>query len=163
MATGTKRKVLEDFPRYEITSNGQIWDLLSKRYMKPFENVMKRRPKPYYLRIALMDRNGKRRKIMVHRLVALAFVENPKKKPFVNHKNGNKHDNNFDNLEWMTNQENCIHASENNLIRKKLSNEQVKQIRNDFADWSNQKIADFFHVSNRLIRMIKKGERRTYV
>lgn len=47
----------------------------------------------------------------IHRLIAINFLPNPLNKEQVNHKNGNKKDNNINNLEWVTPKENMIHSS----------------------------------------------------
>ena len=49
-------------------------------------------------------------------LIATHFIDNPKNLPQVNHKDGNKLNNSMDNLEWVTAQENTIHAYKNGLI-----------------------------------------------
>jgi len=158
---GTKGKSIQGFPNYEITRDGRIWNKKLEIYMKPFENILKHRPNNQpYLRISLS--NGKtRKKFMVHRLVAMAHIPNPENKPFVNHKNGNKQDNRVGNLEWISNRENCIHASKNGLIKKKITDKQVREIRDGFEDWTQKAVANHFGVSRRLIGMIRKGERRT--
>lgn len=75
--------------------------------------------------------NGKRTLLYIHRLVAMYFLENPFKLPEVNHKDGNKSNNNVDNLEWITREDNQKHASENNLIKKGEACSYSKLNKND--------------------------------
>lgn len=67
-----------------------------------------------YYRVALY-KNGIRKYHRVHRLVATAFLPNPENKEQVNHIDGNKLNNNLDNLEWSTRIENIHHAKINGL------------------------------------------------
>jgi len=94
--------------RIVFDSSGNKLYTKSEKYLKPFLT------KQGYLRVILC-KDAITKKYPVHRLVALAFIENPDRKRTVNHKNGIKTDNRLSNLEWMTHKENTIHAIENGM------------------------------------------------
>ena len=75
--------------------------------------------------------HGSRHTYMVHRLVALAFIPNPENKPEVNHIDGNKANNHYSNLEWVSKQENMDHAKKFGHWNKDMGRE--KYIPRDMA------------------------------
>lgn len=69
-----------------------------------------------YLRVE-MSKNANHKLNLVHRLVAQAFIPNPNNYEQVNHKDGNKENNNVSNLEWCSCEDNMKHAWENKLYK----------------------------------------------
>lgn len=61
-----------------------------------------------------LNKNGKPKWHLVHRLVAQAFIDNPQNKPTVNHKDGDRTNNKAINLEWATYSENNSHSYRSN-------------------------------------------------
>jgi hypothetical protein len=92
---------------YQISNLGRIYSFY---YKKIISCSISRG----YIRVCLYS-NGAKNRFLVHRIVALHFIYNHEKKPFINHINGIKTDNNFTNLEWVTTKENNLHAFKNKL------------------------------------------------
>lgn len=69
-----------------------------------------------YYRVTLSI-NRNRKQLYLHRLLAKYFIPNPNDLPQVNHIDGNKLNNNLNNLEWCSNQDNIIHAYKHRLIK----------------------------------------------
>lgn len=117
-----------------------------------------------------LRKNYKKKVITVHRLVALAFLENKENKSTVNHIDGNKENNNVSNLEWATPSENIIHAHKTGLFPKgfstgensgvsKLKNEDVMEIRRLFESGvSRKELTQTFSVSDSTIAKIVTGK-----
>ena len=163
---------------YEVSNLGNVKSLTREVYCpatknhKAFTYIKKGRIlkpdklKDGYCQVYLF-KNGKGVFRKVHRLVAEAFIPNPKKKPQVNHINGIKHDNRAENLEWVTVSENTFHAyrvlkippSKGSLGKpskyRKLTDEQVEAIRNDPR--SQAAIAKDYGVVHQTISNIKLG------
>lgn len=93
-------KPIKGYKGYEISNFGNI---------KRFGRLLKLSAWNNYKVIRLRS-NGNEKTMYVHRLVAMTFIPNPSNKPMVNHIDGNKLNNNSENLEWCTKQENEIHA-----------------------------------------------------
>lgn len=72
-----------------------------------------------YLSVILCT-DGRRKHFKVHRLVAEAFIENKLNKPAVNHKDEDKHNNNVNNLEWVTTKENINYGTRNIRTSKRI-------------------------------------------
>lgn len=77
-------------------------------------NITKYKQNRGYLKVILY-KDGKYKNKLVHRLVAEAFLDNPNNYNDINHKDGNKENNNINNLEYCTKSYNMKHAFKNNL------------------------------------------------
>jgi len=80
---------------YMVSNRGDVWSVRRHRALKPNKDK-------YGYLYFVFSVDSVRRTVKAHRLVATAFIENTFNKPTVNHKNGIRHDNRVDNLEWAT-------------------------------------------------------------
>lgn len=138
---------------YEITKDGRIINKHNGRTVKPQMNGTG------YCRVSI---GGKLQ--FVHRLVATKYIPNPENLPQVNHKDGNKLNNSVDNLEWVSNRDNSLHALKNGWMRieenhqfAKLNRKQVQFIKSH-DEMSRKELAELFNVSPRTITDIRKGK-----
>ena len=93
---------IKGFESYLISSLGNVYSGKRNKLLKP-------RLSDGYLRVELRH-NGKKKSHFIHKLIANAFIPNPDKKPFVNHKDSNRSNNRIENLEWVTASENSMHG-----------------------------------------------------
>lgn len=84
---------IRGFPNYHVTMDGRVFNIKTMKELKQRQN------KDGYLCVHLYNDNGRKQQ-KVHRLIALAYIPNPKKKTTVDHKNRNKLDNRMENLRW---------------------------------------------------------------
>ena len=101
-------KPIDNYPNYNVSNLGNIKNIKTNK-------VLKINCKDGYNNISLSQKEN-RKSFKVHRLVALAFIENPENKSDVNHKDKNKLNNVVSNLEWMTRKENNIHRCKDLII-----------------------------------------------
>lgn len=97
------RQPLARNPLYEIDSHGCLFSARTGQQLKPQTSAQG------YRRIQLYSQ-GRVEYVAVHRLVAETFIANPNHLPIVNHKDGNKGNNDVNNLEWVTQSKNVKHA-----------------------------------------------------
>jgi len=117
----------KDFPHLEIYQDGKVYSRLANRYLKRHMSLQG------YPRVAVKC-NGRKATLLVHRLVAIAYIPNPENKPCVNHIDGNKANFSISNLEWCTYRENTQHAIETGLfMRSKRKAAPLEWIKSELA------------------------------
>jgi hypothetical protein len=129
-----ENEIWKEIP-FEITGK-QNYFVSNKGSFKNNKGVIKNDYKynTGYKRIHINNKN-----YLLHRLVALTFLENPENKEYVNHIDGNKLNNELTNLEWATCLENNMHK-----IQTGLSNSTKKVIQYDLQ---MNKINEFYSIS----------------
>ncbi len=104
------RKRINGYPNYEVDTNGNIFSTPRNGTVNYEKRIVGGVDKDGYRIVGLRNKPNKKDTLKVHRLVAEHFITNPDNKPSVNHKDGNKQNNNVKNLEWVTTLENNLHG-----------------------------------------------------
>jgi hypothetical protein len=95
---------------YQISNFGRIRNYRTKKVLKNYIN-----PEGYICNSLRHSKEERTHTVRVHRLIAEAFIPNPNNYPIINHIDGNKQNNNIENLEWCTAQHNIQHSFDNGL------------------------------------------------
>lgn len=157
---------------YQISDYGRVRSVSRKvRKKHGFRTVNSRILKATdngggYLAVGL-SKHCKVKNFLVHRLVALHFLDNTDKYKEVNHIDGCKQNNTRDNLEWCSRQQNITHSIETKLTDQngekhhstKLTQDEVNKIREEYAcgDTSYSKLGTKYNATLFTIRNIVKG------
>ena len=113
-------KEIQNYDGYRIFEDGTIESNVRNKDKSKYY-VMKQQNNNGYKTIMLRSNEGKAEMFRVHRLVAMAFVENPNNYTIINHIDGVKNNNHFSNLEWCTYSMNNKHAFDTKLKENKKS------------------------------------------
>ena len=114
-------KVIKDFPEYMVTYEGEIWSYKNKyKCRKGLRKLKPRISRNGYAYVDLVD-GDKKKRYSIHRLVAFQFCDGYFDGAVVNHKDSNTLNNDYRNLEWVTQAEN---------IRKGYITSGIDQLRN---------------------------------
>lgn len=116
---------------YKVSNFGRV-KALSRNALRSDKTILLKEkllsPQTYrggYVKYHLYDRDKTKRTLSQHRLIAIAFIENPLNKPDINHKNGIRNDNRIENLEWCSKSENTTHSYK---VLKRKSNGGIKGV-----------------------------------
>ena len=146
---------------YLVTKDGQVFSE-DGRKIKQYKN------ESGYLIVNVKDpEDGVQRRRRVHRLVAETYIPNPEEKPEVNHKDGDKTNNQVGNLEWATSKENKDHGWAKGLYTAKgeihvdsiLTDEQVHEICRLMEEGArNKDLSEAYGVHKDTISRIRIGD-----
>lgn len=157
---------------YKINKKGEVISI--ERYAKHNNNgrqkikqkKLKATSYGKYVYVTL-SKNGVGRPYCIHRLKAIAFIPNPENKPEVNHIDGNKLNNDLENLEWVTKSEQAIHAHKLGLTppppimkgKNNSTSKPIEELKDDIVVKTYETVRDAAAIngltSNMIIRICR--------
>ena len=131
---------------YQVSSRGRIKSLCFNH--TDYSKIMKKGSNTSYDKI-ILTHNYKQKTFLIHRLVAETFIPNPFGFKCVNHKDGNKMNNNVENLEWCTYSHNLRHAYTKNLRKARTKKVEQYDLKGNLIKiWDSLKEASLFVEGN---------------
>lgn len=129
---------IPNYPGYLINRNGDVYSKKKNLLLA----VRKRKDGYYDFKVY---NNHKKKRLLLHKILAETFIDNPLNRPEVNHIDGDKSNFSIDNLEWQTSSGNIKHAYNNGLkentrqkaretarTNRKLTMEEANTVRNEY-------------------------------
>lgn len=143
-----KWKYIKNYKKlYQISNLGNVRNKLKDKKIN--------KDSKGYCRVTL-SKNDKKKMFLVHRLVAIHFIKNPKNKLYINHIDNNPSNNKIWNLEWCTAYENTHHTiNQGRRTGINLSKKDVKKIRSLYKQ-NQSEIAKKFRISRESVNAILK-------
>ena len=153
---------------YQISSQGEVTS-----FAKGKVRTLKPDTGKYGHKRVTLSKNAKLERVLVHRLVAIAFVEGDHSL-HINHIDSDPTNNDYTNLEWVTQKENAVHGYKHGDKRaaveaagkanRKLSQEQIEEIKilKSTTSLSNPAIGKKYGVGREVIRRLIKGDTYGY-
>ena len=128
--------VLVENRNYIVYENGDVYSVRGNRILKP-QAIAGYKNKKKYLAVSLNKKLH-----YVHRVVFFTFVnELPKNDYQVNHKDGNKRNNNLTNLEYITKKQNMEHAQKAGLLKDQIRTRRIRLTQYERYTWDGVLIA----------------------
>jgi len=138
-----------DFSNYKINENGEI--------KNKNEKILKTTKKSGYLFCYLYDKlTNKKITMSIHQLVATIFLLNIDNYTLVHHKDNNRENNNYKNLEWTTHKQNITYTQGKKIGQYNINNELIK-----FFDSVNDAFRELNKTYGNNIRLVCEGKRKT--
>lgn len=142
-------KAIKGFEDYLITDTGRVYSLRSGRYLRTCKNNRG------YLTIRLGRKTGH---LLVHRLVAEAFIPNPENKSTVDHINRDKDDNRVANLRWASYKQQRENNSSSKTLKEKRG-QAIIEVLNQDVNIRYKSLREVPNIYNSVIsNHINKGE-----
>jgi hypothetical protein len=118
-----KWKQIEDYTEYEVSNLGRVrrwhrWPNKNNQMTYTLLKPNKLNKKNYHL--IRVSKDAKQKAMLLHRVVAKAFIPNPNDLPIVMHLDDNGFNNKIDNLKWGTVSENTQDAFNKGLIKRTI-------------------------------------------
>ena len=98
----TAMKKIDGYKHYYITEEGRVWSSYKKDYVSTYNHTTMAYP------MVMLWKNNKAVKHYIHRLLAIAFIDNPDNKPLVRHLDDNPQNYSLENLAWGDKSENAL-------------------------------------------------------